>query len=120
MTFKENTYTTKQIFDSFNIQENDPIQTSGQYVGTILIMQKCEDVINIFKDCLDKIRKDPLIITDHYNSSQKKYFRDNRHDQSILSVARKIHGSIVIPDETYGDFNSEAMQKIPFLAIRKK
>ena len=120
MTFKENTYTTKQIFDSFNIQENDPIQTSGQYVGTILIMQKCEDVINIFKDCLDKIRKDPLIITDHYNSSQKKYFRDNRHDQSILSVARKIHGSIVIPDETYGDFNSEAMQKIPFLATRKR
>ena len=114
----ENTYTTKQIFDSFNILENDPIQTSRQYIGGILIMQKCEAVKNIFKDCLDKIRKDPLIITDHYNSNQKKCFIDNRHDQSILSVARKIHGSIVIPDETY--YSSETMQKMPFLATRKK
>ena len=84
-------------------------------------MQKCDAVINIFKNCLDKIRKDPLIITDHYNRNQRKCFIDNRHDQSILSVARKIHGSIVIPDETYSlDFNSETMQKIPFLATRKQ
>ena len=60
-------------------------------------MQKCEAVINIFNDCLDKIRKDPLIITDHYNKNQRQCFKDNRHDQSILSVARKIHGSIIIP-----------------------
>ena len=118
---KENVWTTKQIFHSFGISENDPIETSGQYVGGVLIMQKCEAVKNIFKDCLDKIRKDPLIITDHYNSNQKKCFRDNRHDQSIQSVARKIHGSIVISDETWScNFNSETMQKIPFLATRKQ
>ena len=121
MGHKENVWTTKQIFDSFGVPENDPIKTSGQYIATIIIMQKCEAVINMFNDCLDKIRKDHLIITDHYNSNQKKCFRDNRHDQSILSVARKIHGSIVIPDETYSlDFNSETMQKIPFLATKKR
>ena len=121
MGHKENVWTTKQIFHSFGIPENDPIETSGQYAGGILIMQKCEAVINIFNDCLDKIRKDPLIITDHYNKNQRQCFRDNRHDQSIQSVARKIHGSIVIPDETWGpDFNSETMQKIPFLATRKR
>lgn len=116
----ENVWTTKQIFDAFGIPENDPIETSGQYMATIMIMQKCDAVINIFKDCLDKIRKDYLIITDRYNKSQRKFFTDNRYDQSILSVARKIHGSIVIPDETYTlDFNSETMSKIPFLATRK-
>ena len=119
MDHQENIWTTKQVFDSFGISENDLIETSGQYVGGILIMQKCDAVINIFKNCLNKIRKDPLIITDYYNSNQTKCFKDNRHDQSILSVARKIHGSIVIPDETYSlDFNSETMQKIPFLATR--
>lgn len=119
MDHQENIWTTKQVFDSFGISENDLIETSGQYMATILIMQKCDAVINIFKNCLNKIRKDPLIITDYYNSNQTKCFKDNRHDQSILSVARKIHGSIVIPDETYSlDFNSETMQKIPFLATR--
>ena len=121
MGHKENVWTTKQIFHSFGIPENDPIETSGQYIATIIIMQKCEAVINIFNDCLDKIRKNPLIITDHYNKNQRQCFKDNRHDQSILSVARKIHGSIVIPDETYIlNFNSETMQKIPFLATRKR
>ena len=40
MSHKENLYTTKEIFDSFNVPENDPIETSGQFVGGILIMQK--------------------------------------------------------------------------------
>ena len=121
MPHKENHYTTKQIFDSFNVPENDPIETSGQFVGGILIMQKCDAVVNLYKDCMNKIKKYPLIITDFYNSKQREYFKDNRHDQSIQSVARKIHGSVVIPDETWSeDFNSETMQKIPFLATRKR
>jgi len=116
----EKNWTTKQIFDAFSVLENDPIETSGQYIGGILIMQKCNAVINIFKDCLHKIRQNHLIITDYYNKNQRDFFKDNRHDQSILSVARKKHGSIVIPDETYSlDFNSKSMRKIPFLATRK-
>jgi len=121
MNHIEKAWTTKKIFDSFSIPENDPIETSGQYVGGILIMQKCDSVINIFKDCLDKIRKDPLIITDQFNKNQRQCFKDNRHDQSILSVARKIHGSIVIRDETWSvNFNTKKMKKIPFLATRKR
>ena len=117
--FKENEWTTRQIFDAFNVVENDPIETSGQYIATIIIMQKCDSVINIFKDCLDKIRKDHLIITDHYNKDQKESFKANRWDQSIMSVARKIHGSIVMRDETYHrNFHSDAASKIPFLATR--
>ena len=120
MGHQEKEWTTKQIFDSFNIPENHLIETSGQYMATIMIMQKCDDVIKMFKDCLDKIIKDPLIITDNYNKNQRKEFRDNRHDQSILSIARKIHGSIVLPDETWSnDFNSKSMKKIPFLTTRK-
>jgi hypothetical protein len=121
MPHQERIWTTKQIFDSFHVPENDPIETSGQFVGGILIMQKCDAVVNLYKECMNKIKKYPLIITDFYNSKQREYFKDNRHDQSIQSVARKIHGSIVIPDETWShDFNSETMKKIPFLATRKR
>ena len=121
MDHKEKVWTTKQVFSSFGIPENHPIETSGQFIGGILIMQNCDAVKNIFKNCLDKIRKNHLIITDYYNRIQRPFFKDHRHDQSILSVARKIYGSIVIPDETWSrDFNSENMKKIPFLATRKR
>ena len=122
MHHHENVWTTKQIFDSFNISENDPIQTSGQYIGGVLIMQKCDAVIKMFEDCLNKITKDPLIITDSYNKNQRKVFKDNRHDQSILSIARKIHGSIILSDETIDDDgkNYNFVKDKPFLATRKK
>jgi hypothetical protein len=116
----EKKYTTKEIFAAFNVPENHIIETSNQLVGGIIIMQKCDAVINIFKDCVEKLRKDHLLITDHYNSKQKQYFKDNRHDQSILSVARKIHGTIIIPDETwFKNSNSQHMTTFPFLATRK-
>ena len=31
---------------------------------------------------------------------QHMRFKDTRHDQSIMSMIRKIHGSIVLKDET--------------------
>lgn len=120
LTHQERIWTTKEIFAAFNVPENHEIETSNQLVGGIIIMQKCDAVINIFKDCLDKIRKDHLLITDYYNSKQRAYFKDNRHDQSLLSVARKIHGTIILPDETWDkNFNSSHMKKFPFLATRK-
>ena len=108
-------WTTKEIFNSFDISLDHKHATSKQFAATIIIMQKCDKVINIFKDCLIKIRKDPFIITDKYNNKQNKDFIDNRHDQSILSIARKIHGSIIVTD------NSNPKNKLePFLSSRSK
>ena len=121
LNYPENMWTTNEIFNSFDISENTILRRSKHLMATVIIMQKCDAVISIFKDCLDKIRKDHLLITDYYNSKQKKYFKDNRHDQSILSVARKIHGTIIITDETW-DCNIHIlyMKKFPFLATRKQ
>jgi len=121
LSHQEKQYTTKEIFDVFNIPENDIIENSYQLMATVIIMQKSDAVISIFKDCLDKIRINSLLITDHYNINQRIYFKDNRHDQSILSIARKIHGSIILSDETWdNNFGSEYIKKKPFLATRKK
>lgn len=120
MEFPEEQYTTSQIFLSTNAPNE--IKKTGQYVGGILIMKKCENVLNIFRDFFSVLKQDHKLITDYYNNyKQSLTFIDNRHDQSILSVIRKIKGSIVIPDETwYEDFNCEKAKTIPFLATRKR
>ena len=119
---QERTWTIKEIFEAFNIPEDHEIATSHQILSGIIIMQKCDAVISIFKDCLEKIRKDHLLITDHYNSKQRVGFKENRHDQSFFSLACKIHGCIILPDETWSreGFNSPHMRKFPFLATRKR
>ena len=121
MGFSEKKYTTSQVFDKLNINYDSDILTSGQYVGGILIMKKCDNVLNIFNKFFEVIDSDHNLITDHYNKiNQIPEFKDNRHDQSILSVIRKLYGSIVLSDETwFKNFNSEEALKIPFLATRK-
>jgi hypothetical protein len=61
------------------------------------------------------LERDPWLFTDKYNEEAKRLhpeFIDNRHDQSILSVSRKMIGSVVIPDETYPNY--------PFWASRSR
>ena len=71
MEHLEKVWTTREIFESFDIPETHIIKTSGQYVGGLLIMQKCDSVVKIFKDCLETIRNDQLLITDHYNNKNQ-------------------------------------------------
>ena len=48
------------------------------------------------------------------------YFRDNRHDQSVFSVIRKMNNTIVLKDETYFNFGNAESLKYPFWATRKR
>ena len=61
---------------------------------------------------------DPNLFTNHYHNSslnsKRPIFKENRHDQSALSLLRKIHGSIVLGQETQGQKNT------PFWATRKR
>jgi hypothetical protein len=117
----EEHYTTSQIFNSCGVPPDSPIRKSGQNIGTILIMKKCDHVINLFTKCMQIIDSDHNLITDYYNNiDQIPEFIDNRHDQSILSVLVKIHGSVVISNETwFQDFNCPQAQLIPFLSTRQ-
>ena len=103
MRHKEYKYTTKEIFNYFNIKYESDIFKSGQYLGGILIMKKNKHLINLLKIYEKCIDDNPLLITDIYNNkNQHPEFLDNRHDQSISSVLRKIHGSeVIVGDESY-------------------
>ena len=122
MNHQERKYTTKEIFQYFKLDLNSDYCTSGQIVGGILIMKKNEKIIKIMDDCIDLLRTNHLLVTDHYNKKgQCRDFIVNRHDQSILSIVRKINGSIIIPDETYfKPFGEGESLKYPFWATRKK
>jgi hypothetical protein len=118
----EKQWTTQQIFQHFNIDANSNYGNSMQLMATVLIMKKNEKLMKILDECFNILTTNKLLITDEYNKiAQGAYFTDNRHDQSILSIVRKIHGSIVIEDETYFvPFETETSLRYPFWATRKR
>lgn len=114
-------YTTKEIFNYFNISFESDIFKNGQYMATLLIMKKNKHLINLLEIYEKCILDNKLLITDKYNNhNQFKEFIDNRHDQSIFSIIRKIHGSEVIDgDETWiVPFGEPESMKYPFWATR--
>lgn len=121
LTHPEKKYTTKEIFNYFNIDINSEIANSGQILSGIRIMKKNKNLINLINLEIKTLHDNPLLFTDHYNNNQASYFKENRHDQSILSVIMKMHNSILLTDETYFvPFGNEKSLKYPFWATRKR
>ena len=117
----EKLYTVKEIFEYFDLEINGEIANSGQLVGTVSIIKKNENSVKIVNTWLETLNKNPLLFTDEYNKiNQPSYFRDNRHDQSVFSVIRKMNNTIVLKDETYFNFGNAESLKYPFWATRKR
>lgn len=121
--FRESDWTTKKIFDYFNIKYDSNMGKSGQYWAGALIMQKKSHTIKIIDEVFKVLNNDMKLFTNEYGSlndktNQHPGFKDNRHDQSILSFVRKIHGSIVLKDETLSHLPES--KKWPIWAKRYK
>lgn len=99
MHYKEYQWTTNHLFEAFEIPKNSDLRYSGQLYGGILIMRNGPHLRRILQSIYQVLAKDPYLITDMYNREAKileREFRENRHDQSIHSLARKVHGSLEI------------------------
>jgi hypothetical protein len=122
MSHAEKKFTTREIFEALgvNVNVDCDIANSGQLIGTILILKKIPCIIELFERLRSIYSSDPLIVTDMYNHNQNAYFEDNRHDQSVLSVLRKLQPSkIILDDETYFEsFGFGESLKYPFWATR--
>ena len=93
ITYKEKLYTKR---DAFILMDADtPYYTdTGQYMATIMIYKKSKYTVNFIKEWL-YYGQDKRIITDDQNTMGKENypeFRDNRHDQTVLSLLIKKHG----------------------------
>ena len=116
----EKHWTTKEIFNYFNVDINSEIANSGQILDGILIMKKNKNLINKNQMWYDVIYKNALLFTDYYNNLQEPYFKANRHEQSIFSIIRKLHKSIELEDETFfwNPWDTRNAENYPFLATR--
>jgi len=121
MSYIEREWVIRELFNILDIDLDSDISKSGQYTASILIMKKSDHLMQILNKCIEILDKDNKLITDFYNNNQKSYFKENRHDQSILSLVRKKYNSIVINDygDLWSDINDEN-KNIPFIATRKK
>jgi len=118
----EKKWTTKEIFESFNIHsDSKDILESGQIIATVKMFRKCANSMNIVSSWLNALYTNPLLFTDHYNKNKQcDIFIDNRHDQSICSVLCKLYKTIILEDETYFEdgFGCPKSLKCPFWATR--
>jgi hypothetical protein len=118
---RERDWTVREIFQYFNIEKDSKIAKSAQLLGGVFIIKKNNHSKYFINLMLQAIKNNPEMFTDKYNdNNQEHYFNDNRHDQSVSSILRKIIGTALINcDETWmppwsGDF---ALQ-FPFWAPR--
>ena len=116
----EKEWTTKEIFNYFNVSENSDIVNTGQILATVKILKKNENSVNIINLWLKALYDNPLLFTDYYNNNQCPEYIENRHDQSISSVICKLHKTIMLNDETYfcENFYSDKSFNYPFWATR--
>lgn len=121
MPHSENVWTIKEIFDYFHLDIGSNIGNSGQYVGGVLVMKKNKHLLDYMEKYKHIIYNHPYLCSDKYNSQQKYLrFKDNRHEQSITSILRKIMGShVIVGDESwFENFGDELSLQYPFWATR--
>ena len=114
----EKKWTTKEIFNYFNVSLDSKIANSRQFLDGILIMKKNNHLINIINIWYKVIIDNVLLFTDYYNNNQNSIFIDNRHEQSVLSIIRKLYGSIILKAKSNITIISNSNN--PFIATRIK
>jgi hypothetical protein len=124
MEHLEKCWTKKSVFDYCEANNDPNITETGQLVGGIYVIRKSTlttELIDQWYHCCCQYH----IVDDSVDANVKANhvaFRENRHDQSIFSVLRKKHGTVMSKtDETWfaPDWNSRG-RDYPFWAIRMK
>ena len=114
----EHWYATQHVFKYFNTTERDSfVYETAQLAAGILIMRKGGHLRQFLSKVQSALVSDPWLFSDIYNDGSRMidpFFVDGRHEQSIMSVVRKLIGSIVLKDETW----PPPLPQFPFWATR--
>ena len=113
-------WTNKEIFSYFKCENNKTLLNSPQLNASALLFKNNEHTKNYLEEFIKTIIFDPYLITDKYDQNQNEGFIENRHDQSISSVIKKIHGSHLLENENQFQDNIEKQYDFPFLTVRRK
>jgi len=99
----ERSWTFAETFDYFNVGLSSGVANTGQIIGGVIVLQKTEHGVFLIDQWLKALYENQFLFTDKYQNSPANITQgliENRHDQSIFSIIRKIHGSIILSDET--------------------
>ena len=116
--FLENQYTSRELFDVFNIKVDSKIATTTQLQAGVMFFKKNDTNMNFFQDYKKVLNSDKNLITDFYNKNQYETFISNRHDQSIFSLLGKIYNSHILENETEFRNRKEQQYNFPILTVR--
>lgn len=105
----EKTWTKMDIFSQ--LEAFDQLD-STQLLATVFIYKKTERTVKLFQEYAELSTVYHLIDDSPSILPNDPSFKENRHDQSILSILRKKYGTEILPDETYGTKNT------PIIAAR--
>lgn len=107
----EQEWTKRDVFEYFNM-ETEECKQSNQIMATMILIKKTKVTVKIFEE-YEKACQYKELITDQENQTGKENFpgfKENRHDQSILSVLlKKYHVTPYKDPSQYGLY-----QKSPY------
>jgi len=87
---KEKCWTKSDTLDYFNMLHDDKSKNSGQFRAGMIVIQKCENSMNIINEWWNIMKNNPHLVDDSpSNIENSKEFSENRHDQSIFSLLCK-------------------------------
>ena len=87
--FLEKKWTSMRIFEYFKETLDGTIANSSQILSGFIMCRKCPESLKVIGKWLDVAKTRPDLFTDRHKEESKKLnpdFKDNRHDQSILSM----------------------------------
>ena len=116
MDIPEELYTKSNIFTELNALD---YTYTGQVIATIFFLRKCERSEKLIEEFYINSQKIELINNDFNKELESKNFIAPRNDQSIFSILRKKHCSLLIPDSTwFTNFYTQNALSNPILATR--
>lgn len=89
----EKHWTKRDIFIALDC-DTEEYSESKQYMGTFWLIKKNGNTVNFVNEYFEYVQQGTLITDDNNELGFSNYdgFRDNRHDQSVLSILAKKHG----------------------------
>jgi len=111
-------WTTKELFNYFNLDINSVHARTPQLMGGHLLFQNNEHTSEFFEIFFKTILDDPNLVSDYYTHNQIEGFNENRHDQSIMSLISKLSGSVILENETFFEKQSQIQYQYPILSVR--
>jgi len=119
LNFKEYVYTNEETFKFFGINKENEIYNSNQLLGGILMFRKNYFTTTLINKFYNIATTRPDLFSDNYQTRNNINFIEHRHDQSIMSILKKLETLKSLDDESYFiNWKDPRSYNVPFLAKR--